>query len=68
MKQYICWLWQTGRALEFEVEVQGTKWRPNRTWKRQVEEESIKLGQSMGDGLRRSQWIVGVDQIATRLR
>ena len=33
-----------GRALDFEVEGQRKKGRPNRTWKKQVEVESVKLG------------------------
>ena len=32
------------RALDFEVEGQRKKGRPKRTWKRQVEEESVKVG------------------------
>ena len=31
-------------ALDFEVEGQRNKWRQKRTWKRQVEEESVKVG------------------------
>ena len=29
------------RALHFDVEGQGKKWRPKRTWKKQVEEENV---------------------------
>ena len=32
------------RALHFEVGGQRKKWRPKRTWKRQDEEESVKVG------------------------
>ena len=32
------------RALNFEVECQRKKGRPKRTWKKQVEEESMKVG------------------------
>ena len=32
------------RALDFEVESQRRKWRQKRTWKKQVEEESVKVG------------------------
>ena len=32
------------RALDFQVEGQGKKWKPKRTWKKQVEEESVKVG------------------------
>ena len=31
------------RTLDFEVEGQRKKWRPKRTWKKQVEEESVKI-------------------------
>ena len=36
------------RSLCLEVEGQGKKWRPKRTWKRQVEEESVKVGFEKG--------------------
>ena len=29
------------RAFDFEVDGQRKKWRPRRTWKKQVEEESV---------------------------
>ena len=32
------------RALDVEAEGQSKKGRPKRTWKRQVEEESVKIG------------------------
>ena len=31
------------KALDFEVECQRKKWRPQRTWKKQVEEKSVKV-------------------------
>ena len=31
-------------ALDFEAEGESKKWMPNRTWKKQVEEESVKVG------------------------
>ena len=42
-------LWREGghvlrRALDFEVEGQGKKWRLKRTLKNQVEHESVKVG------------------------
>ena len=55
-------------ALDFEVEGHGKKGRPKRTWKNQVEEESIKAGVIREDALCRSKWIVAVNLIATRLR
>ena len=53
-----------GRALEFEVESQRKKGRLKRTWKKQVEEESVKVGLRREDALCRSKWSVGVNQIA----
>ena len=32
------------RALDFEFDGQRKKWRLKRTWKKQVEEESVKIG------------------------
>ena len=55
-------------VLEFEVECPGKKWRPKRTWKKQVEEESMKVGLSREDVHCRSKWIVGIHQIANELR
>ena len=39
------------RALDFEVEDQRKKGRPRRTWRNQVEEESVKVGLRRGDAL-----------------
>ena len=39
------------RSLYFEVECQKKKGRPKRTWKRQVEEESVKVGLRRVDAL-----------------
>ena len=39
------------RALNFEVEGQGKKWRPKRTRGKQVEEESVKVGLRREDAL-----------------
>ena len=39
------------RALEFVVEGQRKKWRLKRTWKKQVEEESVMVGLRREDGL-----------------
>ena len=41
--------------------------RPKRTWKRLVEEESVKIGLKREDALCRSKWSVGVNQIAAGL-
>ena len=56
------------RALDFEVEGQSKNGRPNRTWKKQVEEESVKVGLRREDVLYRSKWSVGINQIAAGLR
>ena len=56
------------RALDFEVEGQRKKGRLKRTWKKQIEEESVKIGLRMEDALCRSKWSVGVNQIAAGLR
>ena len=52
------------RTLNFEVEGQRKKGRLKWTWKKQVEEESMKVGLNR-DGLF---VIVGINEIATRLR
>ena len=52
------------RALDFKVEGQRKKGRPKRTWKKQVEEESLQRE----DAFFRSQRSVGVNQIAAGLR
>ena len=51
-----------------EVDGQRKKGRLKRMWKKQVEEESVKVGLRREDTLRRSKWSVGVNQIATGLR
>ena len=56
------------RALDFEVEGQQKKWRLKRTWKKQVVEESVKVGLRREDALYRSMWSVDVNQIAAGLR
>ena len=39
-----------------------------RTWRKQVDEESVKVGLRREDALCRSKWSVGVNQIASGLR
>ena len=56
------------RALDFEVEGQRKKWRPKRTWKQQVEEESMKVGLRREGSLCRSKWSLDVNRIAAWLR
>ena len=55
-------------ALDFEFEGQRKKWRPKRTWKMLVEEESMKVGLRKKDAPCRSMWSVGVNKIAAGLR
>ena len=59
---------ERGRALDFEVEGQWKKGRPKMTWKRQVEEESMKVALRRKDALSRSKWSVGGNKIAAGLR
>ena len=56
------------RASDFEVEGQRKKGRSKRTWKKQVEEECMKVGLRRKDALCRSMWSVGVNKIAAGLR
>ena len=56
------------RALDFEDEGQRMKGRPKRTWKRQVEEESVKVGLRKEDALCQSRCSAGINQIAAGLR
>ena len=56
------------RALDFAIEGQRKKGRPRRTWKKQVEEESVKVGLRREDALCRSMRSAGVDLIAAGLR
>ena len=44
------------------------KGRLKRTWKKQVEDESIKVGLCWKDALCGLMWIIGDNQIAIRLR
>ena len=56
------------KPLYFEVEGQRRKGRSKRTWKKQVEEESVKVGLRREDALCCSKWSVGVNKIAAGLR
>ena len=53
-----------------DIEVDGLRKKESLKMelKKQIEEESVKVGLYMGDAVCRSKWIVGVDHIATRLR
>ena len=57
-----------GWALYFEVVGQRKKGRLKSTWKKLVEEESVKIGLRREDALCRPMWSVGVGKIATGLR
>ena len=54
--------------MEKQVEGQRKRYRLKRRWKKQVEEESVKVGLRKGDTLFRSKWSVGVNQGAAVLR
>ena len=56
------------RALDFEVEGQGKNGSSKRTWKKQIEEESMKVGLRRKDVLCRSKNSAVVSKIAARLR
>ena len=56
------------RALDFEVEGERKKGRPKRTWKKQVEEESMKVDLRRIDALCHSECSVGINKIAAGLR
>ena len=55
-------------AVDFAVEGQRRKRKLKRTWKKQVEEESVKVGLRREDTICRSKWSVGVNKIAACLR
>ena len=55
-------------VLDFKSEGHRKKGRPKRTWKRQVEEESMKVGLRREDALCRSKWSVVVNQIGAGWR
>ena len=55
------------KALDVDVYGQRKKGRLKRTWKRQVKEESVKVGLRRVDALCRSKWRVGVNQITAGL-
>ena len=56
------------RALHFLVEGQRKKRRLKKSWRKQVEEESVKVGLRREDALCRSKWSVGITQIVAGLR
>ena len=55
------------RALDFEVKGRRKRGRPKKTWRKQVEEESRKVGLRKVDALNRVSWRKGVRDIATEV-
>ena len=55
------------RAFDLEVEGQRKIGRQKRMWKKQLEEESMKVGMRRNDALCCSTWCVGVNKIAAGL-
>ena len=56
------------RALDFEIEARRKNGRPKGTWKKQAEEESVKVGLRRKDELCQSKMSVGINQITAGLR
>ena len=55
------------RALDFEVKGRRKRGRPKKTWRKQVEGESRKVGLRKVDALNRVSWRKGVRDIATEV-
>ena len=53
-----------GVALNLEVTGKRKRGRPKKTWKKQVEEETEKVGLKKEDARRRDKWRDGVREIA----
>ena len=51
-------------ALDLEVSGRRKRGRPKKTWKKQVEAETEKIGLKEEDSLRRDKWRDGVQAIA----
>ena len=51
-------------AMNLEVTGKRKRGRPKKTWKKQVEEETEKIGLKKEDALRRDKWRDGVREIA----
>ena len=51
-------------ALDLEVSGKKKRGRPNKTWKKQVEEETEKIGLKKEDALNRAKWRDRVQAIA----
>ena len=61
-KEDILW-----RALEYEVEGKRKRGRPKGTWRRQVENDTRKIGLTMEDAVNRTRWREGVRAIAENM-
>ena len=55
------------RGLDFEVKGQRKRGRLKKTWRKQVKEESKKVGLRKVDALNRVRWRKGVRDIATEV-
>ena len=51
-------------ALDFEMSGKRKRGRPKKTWKKQVEEETEKIGLKKEDALNQAKWRDGVQTIA----
>ena len=51
-------------ALNLEVTGKRKRGRPKKTWKKQVEEETEKIGLKKEDAMKRDKWRDGVREIA----
>ena len=54
-------------ALDLEVSGKRKRGRPKKTWKKQVEEETEKIGLKKEDAVRRDKWRDGMQAIAERM-
>ena len=54
-------------ALDLEASGKRKQGRPKKNWKKQVEEETEKIGLKKEDALRRDKWRDGVQAIAERM-
>ena len=54
-------------TLDLEVNGKGKRTRPKKTWKKQVEEETEKIGLKKEDALNQPKWRDGVRAIAEEM-
>ena len=71
MANSVCWYGHVLRrervVVKCEVKCQWKRGRVRRTWKKEVVEESVKVGLRREDALCRSQWIIDINMIAAGL-